>query len=376
MVFSIDDKDFLDANKVKAIYGVAGRGKSSVINSFFQTHGIEYLWTTSTNKLKRDAAERYGCEVSTVCSGLFRTEDGRFYLEEKDPDIKTIVIDEILQTSEKVFSWIENHRGNYNIIVLTDMKQMLALDNNHSDKSFLQQFEEFLKKPYVISDEGTSTMRARNLETKEKIEYLYEKSDESAVEFIRDFKSGRFPIIPYCKMDFDKNNIYITHRNDIEDYMYNDKHFSMMCWDNEDLIPKGGIASKPPKDLSNHPIMSQLQAEKTNARSYLQLKNVGTCTRYQGSECTDTQKLYYIVTPGSRISNREWYTVVSRCWTLDSIVIVQVVLPRNKNLETFGGLPIKHSGIFSIRTEDEDYKWVKGEIINGEADDVHTKSDT
>lgn len=125
MIFSFTEQQFLNPNLVKVVYGVAGRGKSSIINDFFRSHNIPYLWTTSTNKLKRDAIERYGCEASTVCSALFTSENGQFYLEEKDPECKTIIIDEILQTSPKVLKWIENHVGRYNIIVLTDMKQML-----------------------------------------------------------------------------------------------------------------------------------------------------------------------------------------------------------------------------------------------------------
>jgi len=125
MIFSFTEDQFLNPNLVKVIYGVAGRGKSSIINDFFRSHNIPYLWTTSTNKLKRDAIERYGCEASTVCSALFTSENGQFYLEEKEPECRTIIIDEILQTSPKVLKWIENHVGRYNIIVLTDMKQML-----------------------------------------------------------------------------------------------------------------------------------------------------------------------------------------------------------------------------------------------------------
>ena len=125
MIFSFTEQQFLDPNLVKVVYGVAGRGKSSIINDFFRSHNIPYLWTTSTNKLKRDAIERYGCEASTVCSALFTSENGQFYLEEKEPECRTIIIDEILQTSPKVLKWIENHVGRYNIIVLTDMKQML-----------------------------------------------------------------------------------------------------------------------------------------------------------------------------------------------------------------------------------------------------------
>lgn len=129
MVFSFSEADFLNPDLIKVIYGVAGRGKSSVINDFFQSRNIPYLWTTSTNKLKRDAQERYGCEASTVCSALFTSENGRFYIEEKDPEYKNIIIDEILQTSPRVLDWIKNHKGRYNIIVLTDTHQMLARED-------------------------------------------------------------------------------------------------------------------------------------------------------------------------------------------------------------------------------------------------------
>lgn len=125
MIFSFTEDQFLNPNLVKVIYGVAGRGKSSIINDFFRSHNIPYLWTTSTNKLKRDAIERYGCEASTVCSALFSSENGQFYLEEKEPECRTIIIDEILQTSPKVLEWVRHHVGKYNIIILTDMKQML-----------------------------------------------------------------------------------------------------------------------------------------------------------------------------------------------------------------------------------------------------------
>ena len=83
MIFSYTDAEFIDKNIVKVIHGVAGRGKSSVINSFMQANNIEYLWTTSTNKLKRDAESRYNCKASTVCSALFENKNGCFYIPKK-----------------------------------------------------------------------------------------------------------------------------------------------------------------------------------------------------------------------------------------------------------------------------------------------------
>jgi hypothetical protein len=118
------------------------------------------------------------------------------------------------------------------------------------------------------------------------------------------------------------------------------------------LIPKGSIASRPPKNPNSYPILSQTQAEKQKSRAYYQLANIGSCTRYQGSEVTDKQKLYYIITPDSKVTNREWYTVVSRCWTLDSIVIVLADRRREKPLAEFNGKKVKNIMILSVTEGD------------------------
>lgn len=346
MIFSISEQDFLDKNKVKIIHGVAGRGKSSVINNFLQSNNIDYLWTTSTNKLKRDAKERYGCEASTVCAALFENQNGCFYMNEKEPAKLTIIIDEILQTSIKVLDWIEHHVGRYNIIVLTDMHQMLAVDNNST--AFINRFSEMLKASYVVEDEGKETKRARDAETKAKIEHLYTMSDDTCTEFKKDVDTNRFNIISYDDMTFSMNDIYITHLNETEELLYRDKQLSQGTYNPYDLIAKGGIANKQPKDHTKYPILSQLQAERLKSQAYYQLKNVGSCTRYQGSECTTSQKLYYIITLDSKITNREWYTVVSRCWSLDSIVIVIANRQQKKKLTTFNNRKIKDTRILSL----------------------------
>lgn len=346
MIFSFSDDDFLDASKVKVIHGVAGRGKSSVVNSFLKSHGVDFLWTTSTNKLKRDAQERYDCEAATVCSALFKNENGRFYCEEKEIEKGTVIIDEILQTNVKVLDWIEHHKGIVNIIIMTDTHQMLAIDNNSS--MFVQRFNEFMKSPYVVVDEGFDTKRARDKETKDKIEYLYTKSNDEFTEFTKDLSTNRFEIIKYEDMDFNTKDVYITHLNETEEMLYRDKKFASLFFNDDELICKGSIASKTPKDLSKYPILSQLQAEKIRSQAYLQLANVGSITRYQGSEVTDKQKLYYIITLDSKITNREWYTVVSRCWKLDSIVIVLAPRRRVEKLTTFNNKKIKEVRVLSV----------------------------
>lgn len=349
-LFSFTEAQMLDSNKVKIIYGVAGRGKSSQVVDFLEKHGIPFLWTTSTNKLKRDAQERYGCEASTVASSLFTNEHCKFYQSEKDPDRTTVVIDEILQTSPKVLDWIKSHRSRYNIIVLTDIKQMLAKETG-IESTFLRKFKEFMTDPSVLLDEGTETKRARDAETKAKIEDLYTKSDDGYGEFDRDIESGLFNIITYEEMEFTTRDIYITHLNATEDQIYRDFKLSEIPLNTDDMIPKGGIASKPPKDPSKYPRLSQNQAEKMRVRSYYQLKNIGSCTRYQGSECTDTQTLYYVITPTSKISNREWYTVVSRCWKLSSIVIV-IADGQKPKAKTFNGKKIKEVMTLAIIGEE------------------------
>ena len=339
MIFSFSDSDFLDATKVKVIHGVAGRGKSSIVNNFLKQNNIDFLWTTSTNKLKRDAQERYNCEAATVCSALFKNENGRFYCEEKTINKHTVIIDEILQTSIKVLDWIEHNKNIVNIIIMTDTHQMLSVDNNSSE--FLRRFNELMNKPYVLVDEGFETKRARDKETKDKIESLYKTSNDDSTEFLKDVATNRFDIIKYEDMEFNTNDVYITHRNETEEMLYRDKKLATMFFNDDELICKGSIASKLPKDLQKYPILSQLQAERMKSQAYLQLANIGSITRYQGSEVTDKQKLYYIITLDSRITNREWYTVVSRCWILDSIVIVIANRQTKEKLKTFNNRKIK-----------------------------------
>ena len=339
MIFSFSDSDFLDATKIKVIHGVAGRGKSSIVNNFLKQNNIDFLWTTSTNKLKRDAQERYNCEAATVCSALFKNKNGRFYCEEKTINKHTVIIDEILQTSIKVLDWIEHNKNIVNIIIMTDTHQMLSIDNNSSE--FLRRFNELMNKPYVIVDEGFDTKRARDKETKDKIESLYKTSNDESTEFLKDVATNRFDIIKYEDMSFNTNDVYITHLNETEEMLYRDKKLATMFFNDDELICKGSIASKPPKDLNKYPILSQLQAERMKSQAYLQLANIGSITRYQGSEVTDKQKLYYIITLDSRITNREWYTVVSRCWTLDSIVIVIANRQTKEKLKTFNNRKIK-----------------------------------
>lgn len=218
--------------------------------------------------------------------------------------------------------------------------------------SFSKLFNDFLNEPFVISDEGMETKRADDDETKAKIEALYATSNDKYGEFNRDAASGRFTIIKYEDMQFTTKDVYITHLNETEDFIYRNKSFATSSFPDELLIPKGSIASKPPKDPSKYPVMSQSQAEKTRSRAYYQLSNIGSCTRYQGSEVKANQKLYYIVTPDSKVTNREWYTVVSRCHKLDSIVIVLIDRHKAEPIKEFNGKKVKQIMTLSITEGD------------------------
>lgn len=339
-LFTLTPEQVLDKNFIKIIHGTAGIAKSSKTINFLLFYSVCFLWTTSTNKLKRDAIDRYGVNAATTCSALFLNHDGRFYQDYKEPEgVDTVIIDEVLQTHPRVIDWAIEHVGKYNIIIMTDRKQMLVKQKKH-DRQLLKAFEDLRQSPIVIEYEGRETLRARDTETKNEIERLYTVNSNGSDEFVKALQSHRHPVITYDQLGFCTKDVYITHTNASEDKLYKDHHLSTGVYNTDDLIPKGSIANKAPVDGTNYPILSQLQAEKSSVRGYYQLSNIGSATRYQGSEVTTDQKLYYIITPDAVVSNREWYTVVSRCWSLSSIIIV-VDIERKQRLTTFRGKTIK-----------------------------------
>ena len=76
-IFGIKKEDFLNKNFCKVIDGIAGAGKSSIIDNFLKNNNINYLRTTSTNQLKIDAAKRYEIDYnnySSISSLIFDIE--------------------------------------------------------------------------------------------------------------------------------------------------------------------------------------------------------------------------------------------------------------------------------------------------------------
>ena len=344
-IFDIDEQDFLNPEKVKIIDGIAGAGKSSAIDKFFKDRNIKYLRTTSTNALKRDAERRYSIDCDTIAGGLFTTDNGKFFSEEKDPAQKVVVIDEILQTSGKVIEWIKSHRGEYNIIVTTDTRQMLTQE---SGEDFLVAFLEYSRTDEVIYRCLTETKRARTEATKKLYNFLYDQVTSETKAF--DYIKNKLPHMNFEDLKYNTHDVFIFHNLKIEAHSYR-------VWGLKDaydipLTPKGTIARKPPEDFTRYPIVPQWEANlRKGIRAYLQVANAVTPTRYQGSEVTEDQKLYYIIERHSVVLNREIYTVLTRCYDYRSIVIVYIDLPEEDDIKTFFDKPVKRFEYAKITTD-------------------------
>lgn len=334
-MFGLTDEQLL-AKGIKIIDGIAGGGKSSKIDKFFRDNNLVYARFTSTNRLRRDAVDRYNMDVKTIAAGLFSNNGLHFYSEEKDPPCENIVIDEILQADPKAIEWCIHHADTTNIIITTDSRQMLSPE---SEARMISAFNSLKNRDDVIYVNITETLRPRNSETKEIYNEFYAIADEIKNFTTHDITKRFTNVIKYEDMEYNTTDAYITHDNRTEDYMYKDKEFA----NNPalDLLPKGYISSKLPKNLSSYPVLSQLQAEQTHTRSYTQVMNVGSPVRFQGSEVTDNQKLYFILQPQSIVTARELYTVLTRMWDINSLVIVICDTPVNLKLKTFNGLPVK-----------------------------------
>lgn len=337
-LFGIKKEDVLNNSKVKILNGIAGAAKSSMIEKFFSEEGIEYIRFTSTNKLKRDAIDRYGRKAETIASGMFFNDDYKFYSDERDISYKHVVIDEILQTNRKVFSWVRNRVGKVNMIICTDDHQMMAPEHEEVMK---EEFNSLKGEPYSISVDLTKTLRARDEETRKAYEEAYISVDTNKSLYYR-FLNGwwvRKPeIIEYRDMEYRKEDVYICHTLKIEKKMYLD--FEMIGNYSLDLIPKGTIAKNPPKRMESYPICPQeMLGRKT--KGYWQVSNVCTASRYQGSEVKDDQKLYFLVNPKSHVGAREFYTVITRCYKIKSVVIVVVEEESmNFELKEYNGIPV------------------------------------
>ena len=355
-VFDIDEKDFFNKDKVKVIDSIAGAGKST------QTHmtlsNVNYLRTTATNQLKKDAEEKFNIKCKTIASGLFENEDGRFYTDTKYVESNTVVIDEILLSSTKVFDWIYENVGKVNIIVTTDSHQMLAPEN---EKEMLSKFKELISKDFVIYRNVKKTYRAKTKRTEVMYNTLYNMSESNdfltGAQLASMFKSESYENITYNKTD-----TFICHTNNIEDKLYKD--FKLSSDYSNDLIAKGRISSRTIKDFTKYPILSQYKSQTTKSDAYLQVANLATPTRFQGSEVTVGNKLYYFVESNSHVTARELYTVCTRCMDIDDLVVVVVDnVAKHERIKEFHGKIVKKSEILTVDS-DEDTKVYSRKMMN------------
>ena len=330
-ILNISEFDFFNKNLIKVFDGIAGSAKSTKCAQVLNEHNVDFLRCTATNKLKRDAARRFGGNNKTIAGGLFRTDGAIFYAEEKEIDYKTILIDEILQSNSKIFDQCLKNVGKKNILICTDAKQMLPPNDG---AEFLEKFTEFCKNKCVLYTHLTKTLRAKDKETEDVYNKCYKESGEKCDLFKKYAQTIKKEELKNIK--YNANNAYICHTNDIEEYLYNIQ--GMQNNYAAPLIQKGDISSREDIDIKKYPIVPQNMA--TRISSYLQIENIGSVTRYQGSEVSENNFLYYFVEKGAIVTNREFYTMITRAKLFKNIRLVYVNPEKEEKLKTYNGKKI------------------------------------
>lgn len=320
-ILNITEDEFFDKNKIKVFDGIAGCAKSTA--SAVLLDGTDYGRYTSTNKLKRDAFNRFGGNTFTIAGGLFYNKGGEFMTEFKDAPFDNLLIDEVLQAGRRVLDYALSVVGKKNVIICTDSKQMLPPG---CGLSLINTFNEFCNEERVIVKKITKSLRPVNDESTKLYNACYSKADEQNASLFKRYKK-LFSTASIDDVDYNINNAYICHTNDIEKILY--KKWGLSARYDIDLLTKGGIASKDIEDIdiTRYSILPQSEAVRMKTISYLQPSNVGSVTRYQGSEVTSDNKLYYFLSEDSVVYNREFYTLITRAKDINNIVLVYVKDP-------------------------------------------------
>lgn len=335
----ITEKDMLDKRKIKVIDGIAGSGKSSGLHRWLTDRGIDYLRCTSSRLLARDASDRYQMPVNTIASGLFKKQPNSWFFYENpiDPELKTVVIDEVLQTDPAVFEWARSHRCTYNIFMTCDSEQCLSPKNETQMK---EAFYAFIKGSKVVYVSEENTKRAADDLTSKWYQAAYiaaKKEDASAFK-----RSERqLPHLAYDELTYSDHDVYIPYTTELERDLF--QMFDLYHHYGGLLVPKGQLqgTARQHENPYNYSILPQIDAEEGVA-SYWQLRNVATVQRLQGTEVEPDQKCFFIMDRGSFINQRTWYTVITRCKDIRSLVICV----RDKDelpvaLEKYNDAPVK-----------------------------------
>lgn len=344
MFFTVDDATFDKFNKI-VIAGPAGTAKSSKTHAFLESRGESYERGTSSHALRRDAAERYNMEVKTIAAGWFKTVNMQHYAEMKPPASKYIVLDEVLQTTPKIFEYANEFADeNHTIIMLTDSHQLLAPEN---EERMMDAFNDYISQDDVLYIELEGTLRARDDETRELYDAFYNKALSGEMMSVNQL-SKMFKVVDFDSVCYESDKLFITHTKEIETFLY--KKWNLSARHDLELIGKGRIASKDKFDPYKYPIMSYAEAESGRIQSHLEVANLGTTTRMQGRETSEGT--YFFVEANSKISMRELYTMITRNWYASKIVIVIVNIERKEKLTTFKGLPIKREAFLTIESDE------------------------
>ena len=369
-----------DKNIIDIIKGIAGTAKSSgtypIITKRYNPNKI--LWNTGTHALRREAMERYpGIKCCTIAGGAFVTLKGcQWYAGFKDlSGIECIVFDEpFVADMEKIIEFCETFRGKMKIILLGDDHQMLAPGIGHKA---VRLFNEFCEKDYVKVTTLTRTLRTTHDGVEDtKLTALYNEAYANVDNInicMQDKYKDAFPHITYeelIKKGFNPNDYYIPYTRECEESLYID--FDIKNQPNVQLIPKGNIASDDNAvyDPLNPkiPIVCQAMALRLNLTAYWQAFNIGTTNRMQGRQVPKGHKCYIVVPTYCKMTNRAFYTNITRCWVYDSIVIVDYESPKNVKLTKFMGEPIKEWSIMSV---DDDIN-VKDGVVTQDIIDKYT----
>ena len=334
MLYTLTDDVGLDRDIVKIVNSIAGGGKSTGVDKWCAKMGVKYLRACATNRQAMDSQDRQDAgkyvaqtDARTIASALFDNKDG-YYAESKDCDADTIVIDEVLLTVPSVYDWIAAHRGRNNIIITCDDHQMLA---PIMGKVMYDRLQDMADAPWTAVTGVTYSYRPVTDETRRYYDLLYKYAETDKGVHI-DYLVDNFDTIDVADID-PTSQMIVTHTKEIEDDLYRMGQYSTRS--DLRVIGKGRMSS------SRHPsgpCISQLVAEKTKVQSYVQVANVGTCTRMQGSETDD---LIYVVNPDSYITSRELYTTMTRCRDIRRVKIAIMPRRERKTWTTFCGCPVR-----------------------------------
>lgn len=341
-ILNIEECEFFNKDYIKVFDGIAGSAKSSTCARVLNNAGVPFLRCTSTNKLRKDAAARFGGNNATIAGGLFKTNNGQFYDEEKPTEYQTVLIDEALQADMCVFEWCRNNVGKVNIIICTDSQQMLPPT---AGENTLSKYRRFCEEPFVIYKKLTDTLRPADGTTKQIYDECYDAVNDVFQLFWK-YRS-RFHKVNFSTLSYNTEDAFICHTNEIEKFLY-------INWDlasryDVPLIPKGNLSSKEDVDITKYPIVPQ--ADIKNLTNYLQVENIGTVTRYQGSEVQVGHRLIFFVEKHSSVENRELYTMITRAKRFDDIYLCTVDVPKKAEFTTYNGKPIIDKVIENVSSE-------------------------